>query len=82
MLFRRNSNHGSEVNAAGYNMRVQTFDVLTFEKYAEIDRGKRVARTWFVGLEIAGGPSIALECFTQLFAIRIFCVTPVQDHTH
>jgi fido (protein-threonine AMPylation protein) len=49
-----------EVNASdlgqqvGYHMRLQNYDVLTFDKYADIAGGKRVTRTWFVGLEIAG----------------------------
>src|SRR3984957_2566224 len=39
---------------AGYSMRVQKFDVLTLDKYTEMARGKRVARTWFVSVEITG----------------------------
>lgn len=42
---------------AGYSMRVQKYDMLTFDKYAEMALGKRAARTWFVGVEITGPQS-------------------------
>ncbi len=47
-----------EVNASdlgqqvGYRMRLQSYDVLTFDRYADIAGGKRVTRTWFVSVDI------------------------------
>ncbi len=38
----------------GFQMRLQEYDVLTFEKYEDINLGKRATRTWFLGLEISG----------------------------
>ena len=35
-------------------MRLQEYDLLPFEKYEDISRGKGATRTWFVGLEISG----------------------------
>jgi fido (protein-threonine AMPylation protein) len=41
----------------GYRLRLHNYDVLTFEKYADITGGKRVTRTWFVGVDIDGPES-------------------------
>jgi Fic family protein len=41
----------------GYEMRLQEYDVLTFEKYDDISMGKRATRTWFIGFEISRGRS-------------------------
>jgi hypothetical protein len=39
---------------AGFKMKFKEYDLLTFEKYDDIRKGKRATKTWFVGLEISG----------------------------
>jgi hypothetical protein len=48
-----------EVNGTkvGFAVRWQSYDVLTFEKYMDMISGKRVARTWFVTLDVGGSQS-------------------------
>jgi Fic family protein/molecular chaperone DnaK (HSP70) len=42
----------------GFKMKFREFDSLTFEKYDDINKGRRATKTWFIGLEISGPPSI------------------------
>ena len=39
---------------AGFKMKFREYDLLTFEKYDDISKGKGSTKTWFVGLEISG----------------------------
>jgi len=41
----------------GYRMRCTPFDLLPLEKYTDIACGRKVTRTWFVGLELVGPSS-------------------------
>jgi hypothetical protein len=38
----------------GFKIKFREYDLLTFEKYADISKGKGSTKTWFVGLEISG----------------------------
>lgn len=39
---------------AGYKIRCQEYDLLTFEKYLDIRGGRGVSKTWFLGLDMVG----------------------------
>jgi hypothetical protein len=41
----------------GYRMRSTAYDLLTLEKYTDITCGRKVTRTWFVGLDLIGPSS-------------------------
>lgn len=42
---------------AGFWMKVRGYDILAFEKYDDIRKGKTVTRTWFAGLDISSPQS-------------------------
>jgi len=47
-------NSNDEYRIAGFRMKVFEYDMLSYEKYTDICHGKKVSRTWFHGVEIAG----------------------------
>ena len=47
-------NSNEEYQGAGFMMRAFEYDMLSYEKYRNICCGKKVSRTWFYGVEIAG----------------------------
>jgi len=36
----------------GYRIRLNEYDMLSFEKYMNISQQKKVSRTWFLGIEM------------------------------
>jgi Fic family protein/molecular chaperone DnaK (HSP70) len=42
---------------AYYRIKLMEFDILPFEKYADIEDGKKFTKTWFWGVEISGPKS-------------------------
>ena len=47
-------NSNEEYQIVGFRMRAFEYDMLSYEKYTDICHGKKVSRTWFHGVEIAG----------------------------
>jgi Fic family protein len=47
-------NSNKEYQIAGFKMRAFEYDMLPYEKYSDICHRKKVSRTWFHGVEIAG----------------------------
>lgn len=40
-----------------YKIRLMEFDILPFEKYLDIEEGKKFTKTWFLGIEISSNSS-------------------------
>ena len=38
----------------GFSVKTADFGIIPFEKYLDIEEGKKFSRTWFLGLEVAG----------------------------
>lgn len=50
-------NSDTRYRNAGYRINLLEYDVLPFDKYLDITLGKKVSKTWFVGVEIIGPQS-------------------------
>src|SRR5712691_7193873 len=47
-------NSNDKYTQVGYYISLQEYDLLPFEKYEDLRRGKTTTETWFVGIEISG----------------------------